>query len=138
MASPRPLRYAIVLWWTVAILLLLQAGLMWSGRAELVQQLAVQQQLAPADAAGRAQQMILANTGIAVVLAAAYLGFGVALIKRHSWARIGLSAFALVHLVLVLGSGAVFSVHTILLVLGGTAAVLLWRAQSTEWLTGER
>ncbi|MBF6508012.1 hypothetical protein IU422_09675 [Nocardia farcinica] len=135
---PRPLRYAVVLWWTVAILLLLQAGLMWSGRAELVQQLAVQQQLAPADAAARAQQLILANTGIAVALAAAYLGFGAALFKRRSWGRIGVTAFALLHLVLVLGSGAVFSVHTVLLVLGGTAAVLLWRAPCTEWLTGER
>ncbi|MGW1677181.1 hypothetical protein [Saccharopolyspora sp. NPDC002376] len=122
----------------MAFLLLLQAGLMWSGRAELVQQLGEQQQLVPADAAARAQQMIVANTGIAVVLAAAYLGFGAAVFKRHSWARMALTAFALVHLVLVLGSGAVFSVHTILLVLGGTAAVLMWRRPSTEWLTGER
>ncbi|MDA3628083.1 hypothetical protein OU415_21800 [Saccharopolyspora sp. WRP15-2] len=122
----------------MAFLLLLQAGLMWSGRSELVQQLGEQQQLVPADATARAQQMIVANTGIAVVLAAAYFGFGAAVLKRHSWARVALTAFALVHLVLVLGSGAVFSVHTILLVLGGTAAVLMWRQPSTEWLTGER
>ncbi|GAA4620934.1 hypothetical protein [Saccharopolyspora hordei] len=138
MAPPRPLRFSVVLWWTVAILLLLQAGLMWSGRAQLVQQIAEQQHVMAADAAARAQQLVWVNTGLAVVLAAAYLGFGVALYRRHAWARIGLSAFALLHLVLVLGSGAVLSVHLALLVLGVVAAVLLWRAPSTEWLTGER
>ena len=44
---------------------------------------------------------------------------------------------ALVHLLMLLGTGAVLGAQAVLVVLGGTAALLMWRRPSTEWLTGE-
>ncbi|MCI2417010.1 hypothetical protein MOQ72_06205 [Saccharopolyspora sp. K220] len=137
MESPRPLRYAIVLWWVVAFVLVLQTVLMWVGRDALPQRLIEGRQATAADAAARAEQLLLVNTGFAAVLAGAYLLLGAMLFNRRPWARIALSAFALVHLVLLLGTGAVFSTNAILLILGVAAAVLMWRRPSTEWLTGE-
>lgn len=137
MDSPRPLRYAIVLWWVVALVLAWQTALMWFGRAELAGRMIEQHQATPADAVERAQQLLVMNTGIAAVLAAAYLVLGALLFKRRPWARIVLSVFAVLHLVMLLGTGAVFSVNVILLILGAAAAVLMWRRSSTDWLTGE-
>ncbi|MBB5154642.1 hypothetical protein [Saccharopolyspora phatthalungensis] len=137
MNPPRPLRRAIILWWVVALVLAWQTALMWVGRAELAQRLIEQHQATPADAAGRAQQLLLVNTGFAVLLAAAYLVLGALLFKRRPWARIVLSAFAVVHLFMLLGTGAVFSVNVILLILGAAATVLMWWRSSTDWLTGE-
>ncbi|WP_188988587.1 hypothetical protein [Saccharopolyspora thermophila] len=121
----------------MAIVLLLQVALLWADRAELPQRL-VERQVAPAEAAARAHHLLLVNTGVAVVFAAAYLGFGALLFRRRAWARNAVSVFALVHLVMLLATGAVFGVHAVLLVLGVAAGVLLWRRASTDWLTGER
>ncbi|MGP4015198.1 hypothetical protein [Saccharopolyspora sp. 5N708] len=137
MESPRPLRYAIVLWWVVAFVLVLQTALMWVGRAALPGQLIEEQRATAADAVARAEQLLLVNTGFAVALAGAYLLLGAMLFKRRPWARILLSVFAAVHLVMLLGTGAVFSTNLILLIFGVVAAVLMWRRPSTEWLTGE-
>ncbi|MEV0049793.1 hypothetical protein AB0H34_04755 [Saccharopolyspora shandongensis] len=137
MDSPRPLRLAIVLWWVVALVLGLQSVLMWVGRGDLAGRLIAQDQATPADAADRAQQLLLVNTGIAVVLVAAYLVLGALMFRRRAWARGVLSGFAVVHLLMLLGTGAVFSVNVIVLILGAAAAVLMWRRPSTDWLTGE-
>lgn len=137
MDSPRPLRCAIVLWWVVALVLGWQTVLMWVGRAELPQRLVDQHQATPGDAADRAQQLLLVNTGFAALLVAAYLVLGALLFTRRPWARGVLSAFAVMHLLMLLGTGAVFSVNVILLILGTAAAVLMWWCPSTDWLTGE-
>ncbi|MGI8308714.1 hypothetical protein [Saccharopolyspora hattusasensis] len=137
MDSPRPLRYAIVLWWVVALVLAWQTALMWFGRAELAGRMIERRQATPADAVERTQQLLVTNTGIAAALVAAYLVLGALLFKRRPWARVVLSVFALLHLVMLLGTGAVFSVNVVLLILGAIAAVLMWRRSSTDWLTGE-
>ncbi|MEV0703898.1 hypothetical protein AB0I53_39105 [Saccharopolyspora sp. NPDC050389] len=137
MDSPRPLRYAVVLWWVVALVLVGQTALMWVGRGDLAGRLVEQGQAAPADAVGRAQQLLLVNTGIAAVLVAAYLVLGALMFRRRAWARGVLSGFAVVHLLMLLGTGAVLSVNVIVLILGAAAAVLMWRRPSTDWLTGE-
>ncbi|PKW13007.1 hypothetical protein [Saccharopolyspora spinosa] len=137
MDSPRPLRYAIVLWWVVALVLAWQTALMWFGRTELAGRMIERRQATPADAVERTQQLLVMNTGIAAVLVAAYLVLGALLFKRRPWARAVLSAFALLHLVMLLGTGAVLSVNVVLLILGAFAAVLMWWRSSTDWLTGE-
>lgn len=137
MDSPRPLRYAIVLWWVVALVLAWQTALMWVGRAELAGRMIERRQATAADAVERTQQLLMMNTGIAAVLVAAYLVLGALLFKRRPWARVVLSAFALLHLVMLLGTGAVLRVNAVLLILGAVASVLMWLRSSTDWLTGE-
>ena len=84
--------------------------------------------------AGRARQA----GSVVALFAAAYFGFGALLFRQQHWARIALSVVALCHLVMVLGTGAVFSVQAVVLVIGVLAAVFLWQRASTDWLTGER
>lgn len=140
-AAPRPPRQlvlAVVLWWIVALFLLLQTGLMWAGRAELPQQVLESGLVAPEEATSRAERLLWTNTALAVLFAAAYFGFGALLFRQQHWARIALSVVALCHLVMVLGTGAVFSVQAVVLVIGVLAVVFLWQRASTDWLTGER
>lgn len=119
MAPPKPLRIAVVLWWVVALLLLLETGLTW---------------LDPAIET----RLLLVNTAVGVVLAAIYLALGVLVFRRRGWARLVLTVFAAVHLVLMVVSGAGFGIPLLLLALGVAGTVLMWAQQSSDWLTGER
>ncbi|GAA4844993.1 hypothetical protein GCM10025787_28730 [Saccharopolyspora rosea] len=126
---PRPLRWAISLWWVVALLLAALTALAWTVGTGAPPRPGAP----PADAA----RLLLVHTALAAVLVAAYLVLGAMLFRRRPWVRIVLSVFALVHLLMLLGTGAVLGAQAVLVVLGGTAAVLMWRRPSTEWLTGE-
>ncbi|MBQ0922759.1 hypothetical protein [Saccharopolyspora endophytica] len=119
MAPPKPLRIAVVLWWVVALLLLLETGLAWFDPA-------VQ---------GR---LLLVNTVVGVVMAVIYLALGALVFRRQGWARFVLTAFAAVHAVLMVVSGAGFGIPVLLLVLGLAGTVLMWAQQSSDFLTGER
>lgn len=123
---PRQLRWAISLWWVVALVLAALTALTWTAGAGV--------RPAPPDGTGR---LLLVHTALAAVLVAAYLVLGAMLFRRRPWVRIVLSVFALVHLLMLLGTGAVLGAQAVLVVLGGTAALLMWRRPSTEWLTGE-
>ncbi|MFC7341596.1 hypothetical protein [Saccharopolyspora griseoalba] len=135
---PKPLRFAVVLWWVVALLLLLEIAAMWFDRGGLVEQLMRAEGLPAADAARRASRLLVSQTAFGLVLAAGYLVLGAFVQRRRAWARIALTGFAVVHLVMLLGTGAVLGPQAVLLVLGVVAAVLMWRGTSGEWLTGER
>ncbi|MBE9374885.1 hypothetical protein IQ251_10565 [Saccharopolyspora sp. HNM0983] len=135
--APRMLRVSIVLWWIVAVVLLLQTGSMWLGRAELPGVLLRQGAVGAGAAQDRAEHLLLVNTLVAVVFAAAYLALGAALFRRRPWARIALSAVGVLHLLMLLGTGAVLSVNAVVLVIGAAAAVLLWRRPSGDWIAGE-
>ncbi|MEB3370313.1 hypothetical protein [Saccharopolyspora mangrovi] len=119
MAPPKPLRIAVVLWWVLSLLLLLETGLTWFDPA----------------VEARLQQI---NTVVGVALAAIYLGLGALVFRRKAWARLVLSVLAVVHLVLMVVSGAGSWIPLLLLALGVAGTVLMWAQQSSDWLTGER
>lgn len=135
---PNPLRYAVVLWWVVALLLLLETAAMWFGQHGVAEQLMRTDGLSAAQAEQRASAMLLEQSVFGVLLALAYLASGVLLYQRRGWGRIAMTGFAVLHLLMVFGTGTVLSVQALLLVLGVVAAVLMWRPASTDWLTGER
>ena len=135
---PKPLRYAVVLWWVVALSLLLEIAATWFNRGDLAERLIRAENLTAAEAAQRTSSLLLSQTAFGVGLAAAYLVFGVLIYRRQAWARIALTVFALAHLVMLLGTGAVLGPQAVLLALGVAAAVLMWRGASGDWLTGER
>ncbi|SFS45675.1 hypothetical protein [Saccharopolyspora flava] len=119
MAPPKPLRIAVVLWWVVALLLVLQTAPAWFDPA-----------------IGTRVRVI--NTVVGVVLAAVYLGLGALLFRRRGWARPVLSAVAAAHLLLMVVSSPGFGIPMLLLALGVAGTVLMWAQQSSDWLTGER
>ncbi|GAA2329651.1 hypothetical protein GCM10009854_00550 [Saccharopolyspora halophila] len=135
---PNPLRYAVVLWWVVALLLLLETAAMWSGQHDLIEQLMRTDGLPAGQAEQRASAMLLEHSVFGVLLALAYLASGVLLYQRRAWGRIAMTGFALLHVLMVFATGTVIGVQALLLVLGLVAAVLMWRPASTDWLTGER
>lgn len=134
---PRALRVAIVLWWIAALLLLGQLAVMWSSSGELGQRLVEQGTVSPDEATARATRLVWVNTGFAVVLAGAYLVLGALLFRRRPWARIALTVFGVVHLVMLLGTGAVLGPQLVLALVGVAAAVLMWGPASTAWVAGE-
>ncbi|MDI2031208.1 hypothetical protein QFW96_21445 [Saccharopolyspora sp. TS4A08] len=119
MAPPKPLRISVVLWWVVALLLLLETGLSWFDPAI-------------------EDRLLLVNTVVGIVLAAIYLVLGAMVFRRRAWARLALTIFAAAHLVLMVVSGAGFGIPMLLLALGVAGTVLMWARQSSDWLTGER
>lgn len=119
MPPPKPLRIAVVLWWTVALLLLLETALTWFDPT----------------VDGR---LMLVNTVVGIVMAAIYLALGALVFRRAAWARLVLTVFAAAHLVLMVVSGAGFGIPVLLLVLGAAGTVLMWVQQSSDFLTGER
>lgn len=128
---------SIVLWWAVAALLVLQLAVMWLNRADLPAALLSQGVVDASGAEERAGRLLLGNTVAAGVFAVAYFALGAALFGRRPWARIVLSVVAVLHLMMLLGTGAVFSVQAVVLVIMVVAAVLLWRPASGDWITGE-
>ncbi|RRO13066.1 hypothetical protein EIL87_25805 [Saccharopolyspora rhizosphaerae] len=119
MAPPKPLRTAVVLWWVLALLLLLETGLAWTDPA-------------------LETRLLVVNTVVGSVLAAAYLVLGSLVFRRTAWARLVLTVLAAAHLVLMIASGAGVGIPLLLLALGVAGTVLMWARQSSEWLTGER
>ncbi|WP_433870385.1 hypothetical protein [Saccharopolyspora sp. CA-218241] len=134
---PRQLRLSIVGWWVVALLLLLQTAVMWAGRDALPDQVAGSGLAPLGEAAGHARHLLAVNTAFGIGLAAAYLVLGALLFRRRPWARLLLTGFAVVHLLMLLGTGAVLSVNGVLVLFGAVAGLLLWWPTSTEWVTGE-
>lgn len=134
---PRSVRVSIVLWWTTALLLLAQLIMLWLGSGELGQLLVRQGTVAPEAAVDQAWRLLWMNTGFAVFFAVAYLVLGGLLFRRRPWARITLTVFAVLHLVLLLGTGAVLGPQVVLVLLGAVATVLLWIPASTNWVAGE-
>lgn len=134
--APRPLRASIVLWWVVAALLVLQIAAMWLNRAALPTALPGGG-ADPGGAADRADRLLLGNTAAAGVFAVAYCALGAALFGRRPWARVVLTVVAVLHLLMLLGTGAVLGPQSVLLVIGVAAAVLLWHPTSGDWIAGE-
>ncbi|GAB2757489.1 hypothetical protein GCM10027174_37040 [Salinifilum aidingensis] len=134
---PRTVRVAVVLWWIIALLLLAQLAVMWAGHDQLGRTLVDQGAVAPQEAGSRAARLLWVNTGFAAVLAVAYLVLGSLMYGRRPWARLVLTVFAIVHLVMVLGTGAVFGPQIVLVLLGVPATVLLWGPSGAAWVTGE-
>lgn len=134
---PRTVRVAVVLWWIIALLLLAQLAVMWSGYDQLGRSLVDVGMVAPEEADARAARLLWVNTGMAVVLAAGYFVLAALLFGRRPWVRLVLTMLAIVHLLMVLGTGAVFGPQALLVALGIPATVLLWGPSGAEWITGE-
>ena len=135
--APRLLRASIVLWWVVAVLLVLQIAAMWLDRGGLPAELLRQGVVDAGGAEDRAGRLLLGNTLVAGAFAVAYFALGAALFRRRPWARIMLSVVAVLHLLMLFGTGAVLGAQAVLLIIMVVAAVLLWRPTSGDWITGE-
>lgn len=135
----RPLQVnaAIGLWSAAAIFLLVQAGSAWSGRDLLVSRVAARRGVGPAEAAGTADHLLLVNLGVAVGLAVLYAGLAMLLLRRRPWARWLLTVLVALHLVMVLGAGAMSVPNLIGFTLIVGALVLVWSPRGSEWITGE-
>lgn len=134
---PYVLRAAVGLWGALAAFIAVQAGVAWRGFGFLQRRLVEQQGISAAEASTVAQNLLLVNTAIAVVLAACYAGFAWMMWKRRGWARIVLTALAAFHLLIVLGMAALTAPSLVVLALVGSAGVCSWRRSSTEWLAPE-
>lgn len=134
---PRAVRAGVGFWCALAAFLLVQAAFSWSGRPALEQQLAAARRLAPEQAAAQAQHMLLLNTGLAVLFAAAYAVLGLLVLKQRAWARIAVSGVLAVQLAMAMGSLSLSAVNLIVLVLGGAAAWCCWTRSAAEWVSGE-
>ena len=105
--------------------------------SELPEQLAAARRLAPEQAAAQAQHMLLLNTGLAVLFAAAYAVLGLLVLKQRAWARIAVTGVLAVQLAMAMGSLSLSAVNLIVLVLGGAAAWCCWTRSAAEWVSGE-
>ena len=74
--APQAVRAGVGLWCALAAFLLVQTAFSWAGRSALQQQLVANHAAAPEQAADRTLQLLLINTGIAVVFAAGYVVLG--------------------------------------------------------------
>ena len=135
--APQAVRAGVGLWCALAAFLLVQTAVSWAGRSALQQQLVANHAAAPEQAADRTLQLLLINTGIAVVFAAGYVVLGLLILTRRPWSRIGVSVLLAVQVVMMLGSQSLTVVNIIVLVLGGAAAWCCWSKTGTEWVTGE-
>src|SRR5437879_3272692 len=136
--APLALRAAVGVWLALAVFGLVNAGYLWLVRDGVRRVLVEQQHVRAEQAAAVTHELLVDNSIAAVVLAVAYAGLGLLLRAGRGWARIGLSAVAGVHLLLVLSAGgrSVQNVFAVLLVLAGL--VLTWRSTASSWLAAMR
>ncbi|GAA3365056.1 hypothetical protein [Saccharopolyspora gregorii] len=134
---PGSVRAAVGLWSALAAFLLVQTAFSWADRDALRRRLVEAGAAAPDRAEAAALDLLLLNTGLAVVFAAGYALAGVLIRGRRPWARIGVCVLLVVQVVTVLGSRSFAAADLIVLVLGGAAAWCSWTTSSTEWVTGE-
>ncbi len=134
---PRVLRAALGIWCALGAFLLLRAALAWSGQGTLRRTLIEQQSLPAEQAGSAAMTLLLVNTGIAVVLAAGYAVLAWLMLRRKSWARLAVTALALVHLALVLAVASITAQHVIVLLLAVAGWACSWRGSSSQWLASE-
>lgn len=134
---PGSVRAAVGLWSALAAFLLVRTAFSWADRDALRRRLVEAGVAAPDRAEAAALDLLLLNTGLAVVFAAGYALAGVLIRGRRPWARIGVCVLLVVQVVTVLGSRSFAAADLIVLVLGGAAAWCSWTTSSTEWVTGE-
>lgn len=135
---PYVLRVAVGLWCALAVFLLLQSGLAWTGLDWLRQRLVEQQGLSAARAGAAARSLLAVNTAIAVVVAAAYAALTWFVWRRRAWARLAVTVLTVVHLLLILVTAALSTPNLIMLALAVAAWACCWRPSVTDWLTGGR
>ncbi|RCW46894.1 hypothetical protein DFQ14_101234 [Halopolyspora algeriensis] len=135
---PTILRVALALWGALAVLLIVRAAVSWSDFDRLRRRLLGQQGMTPAEAGSAAQTLLLVNLAIAVALAAGYAGLAWLVRKRQWWARIAVTVLTVLHLVMILGTMSMSASNLVVSVLALGAWACSWRAESTEWLNGDR
>lgn len=136
--APTVLRVAVALWGALAVLLLVRAAVSWADFDRLHRRLLGQQGMTSAEASAAAQSLLLVNLVISVALAAGYAGLAWLIRKRQWWARIAVTVLTVVHLLMILGTMALSASNLVVVVLALGAWACCWRAESTEWLTGDR
>ncbi|MDR7302367.1 hypothetical protein [Haloactinomyces albus] len=135
---PRVLRTAVGLWGALAVFLIVRAAVAWVDVDRLHRRLIEQPGTTPAEASSAVRSLLLGNLAIAVALAAAYAGLAWLIRQRHWWARIAVTVLTVAHLVMILGTMSLSASNGIVAVLALVAWACCWRAESTEWLNGER
>ncbi|SDP87139.1 hypothetical protein SAMN04487905_11163 [Actinopolyspora xinjiangensis] len=135
---PRTLRAGLGLWVALGVFLLVRAAISWADLGAMRGRLVEASGLLPDEAERLARDLLVANTLLAVVLAAGYAGLGWLVLRRRSWARIAVSALAVAHVLLLLLSGAWSASNLIVLVLAALAWACFWRRETSEWLAGDR
>ncbi|GDY29461.1 hypothetical protein [Gandjariella thermophila] len=136
--APLALRGAVGVWLALAIFGLANAGYLWLLRDSVRRLLIEQQHVRPDDAPGLTHQLLVDNTVTAVLLAVVYAALAVLLRTGRSWARLGLTAVAGLHLALTLVAGGrtVQNVLVAVLILAGL--LLTWRGTTSRWLAERR
>ncbi len=135
---PYVVRAALGLWCALAVFLLVQSGLSWTG-VEWLEQRLVEQQGMPAERASSvARSLLLVSSGITVLVAASYVTFAWMLWRGRAWARIAVTVLAIAHVLLILVASAVSVSNVIVLLLVAAAWACCWRRSTTDWLTGGR
>jgi hypothetical protein len=134
---PTPLRSAVAVWVALAAFGLLTAAASWASRSQLRQVLLNQRLIPPDKIDATLQTLLVRNTLVFALFAAAYVAFGLVLYRGKSWARLALSLVAALQLLVLLSSGVSVSVALLFgLIISGL--VLSWLPASSRWLADLR
>lgn len=123
------LRGAVAAWLALAVFGLLNGGSLWLLRSEVRQALLAQQSLPANQVEETVTNLLLSNTVVAVLFAAAYVTFGLLLRAGRRWTRPVLTVVAVLQLVLVALSGLGNIANLVTVVLLVAALVFTWRAE---------
>ncbi|TWP47757.1 hypothetical protein FKR81_30915 [Lentzea tibetensis] len=124
-APPTAVRVAAGLWLATAVFAVLTLIGIWVLRDDLARQAGVQ--------VGDVTSVLIALTIVTLAFGAAYVWLTSKLYQARKWARIGLSAIGVVHMLWLLVTG-VSAASLVTLVLISVAVVLTWQPSTAKWM----
>ncbi|AHI01701.1 hypothetical protein GCM10010174_88240 [Kutzneria viridogrisea] len=127
-------RVAVGLWLGLALLGLLSGGYLWLLRSEVRTAVIARNVVRPEQVEDAVTSVLMSNTVVALLFAAAYSGFALALRAGRRWARVALSAVAALQLVLLVLSGLGSVANLVSIVLVVAALVVTWHGATSRWL----
>ncbi|MCR3746576.1 hypothetical protein [Lentzea californiensis] len=127
--TPRSVRIAAGLWLATAVFVLFTTAGLWFQRGEVYR--------LTGWTSAQVTSFLGTLTAAAVIFVAAYAWLTRLFLKRRKWARVALSAVAIVHMVWILFVGiSASSLVTLLLICA--AIVFTWQARTAQWLAEVR
>jgi hypothetical protein len=127
--APRPVRIAVGLWLAIVVFAQFISAGLWIERGEIERM--------SGKPAGQVTTFLVALTVVAVVFGVVYGWLAWMFFRRRNWARIALTAVAVVHLLWLLLVGvSAASLVTLLLICA--AIVFTWQRAAAQWLAEVR
>lgn len=129
---PGTLRGAVAVWLALAAFELLTAVAAWLNRNQIRNTLLEQRLISPDKVDAAVRDLLVQNTLVAGLFAAAYIAFGLLLFRGKTWARIAITVAAALQLVVLISGLSLVGVLILGLIASGL--VLSWLPTTSRWL----